>query len=133
MDDGEVLPRLNEPWTFMGAKAMEWMVGVVVFLSIGSFMSPAKAMPFMLGGWLVTTMTLAKLRDKYPDEERGLRNALLTSLGIAPPDIPAPAAIQPVWSPCRVMELPEDCKFKQLELEALFPSFQRELEDADDF
>lgn len=131
MDDGEVLPRLNEPWTFMGAKAMEWMVGVVVFLGIGAFASPATAMPFMLAGWFMTTMTLAKLREKYPDEEKGLRNAAMSSIGIAPPDIPAPSAIQPMWSNAPLKEVPNEWKLKEYGLDTLFPSFQRQLEDDD--
>lgn len=131
-DDGEVLQGLDEPWTFAGANAMEWAVGLVVFLMIGSFArTPASAMPFMIAGWVLTTTTLATIRKMFPDEERGVRNAVLTSCGFPPPGIPAPAIIQPVWSASPLKTIPENWHFKKLGLNRLFPSFQRDLSDAD--
>ena len=129
-DDGEVLPGLNETWTFLGANVMEWCVGLVVFLMIGGCArTPSSAMPAMMTGWIVTTTTLAATRRSFPDEERGTRNAVLTACGFPPPGIPAPSSIQPVWSAAPVQELPETSKFIALGFDQLFPSFQRDLED----
>lgn len=131
-DDGEVLQGLNETWTFMGANAMEWAVGLVVFLMIGSFArTPASAMPFMIIGWIVTTTTLATIRRMFPDEERGVRNAVLTACGFPPPGIPAPSGLQPVWSACPMKEIPDETHFSKLGLDRIFPSFRRDLTDAD--
>lgn len=131
-DDGEVLPGLNESWTFMGANAMEWGVGVVVFVMIGSFArTPASAMPFMLGGWVLTTTTLATVRNLFPDQERGVRNAVMTACGFPPPGIPAPASLQPVWSASPIREVPRRTRFARLGLENLFPSFERNMTDPD--
>ena len=131
-DDGEVLQGLDEPWTFAGANAMEWAVGLVVFLMIGSFArTPASAMPFMIAGWVLTTTTLATIRKMFPDEERGVRNAVLTACGFPPPGIPAPASIQPVWSASPIKTIPDEWQFKKLGLYRLFPSFERDLRDAD--
>ncbi len=127
-DDGEVLPGLNEPWTFIGANAMEWCVGLVVFVMIGSFArTPASAMPFMLGGWVLTTTTLASVRNMFPDQERGVRNAVLTACGFPPPGIPLPASLQPVWSGAPVRDLADESKFMQLGLERNFPSFVQQM------
>jgi hypothetical protein len=132
-DNGEVLPGLNEQWTFMGANAMEWCVGLVVFVMIGSFArTPASAMPFMLGGWVLTTTTLATIRNMFPDQERGVRNAVMTACGFVPPGIPAPSALQPVWSGAPVKELKKEIKFVKLGLNNLFPSFREELLEADE-
>ena len=133
-DNGEVLQGLDENWTFMGANAMEWGMGLVVFLLISLFAdSPARAMPFMLAGWVLTTTTLAGLRRSFPDEERGVRNAIATACGFPPPGIPAPSALQPVWSGSPVKKLPNQSKMKKLGLEKMFPSFQRDLTPAEDF
>ena len=97
MDNGEVLQGLNAKWTFLGATLMEWSSGVVMFMIISLFSdSPVKGMPFMLAGLLLTSFMMASLRRAYPDEERGVRNALMSACGIRPQDIPAPAALQPV-------------------------------------
>ena len=61
-DDGEVLPRLNDNWNFMGANAMEWSAGLAVFLLISLLSdSPGRVMPLMLLGWVSTTVMLAML------------------------------------------------------------------------
>lgn len=131
-DDGEVLQGLDENWTFMGANAMEWATGLVVFLLISLFAdSPARAMPFMLAGWVLTTTTLASLRRSFPDQERGVRNAVSTSCGFPPPGIPAPAILQPVWSGCPVKKIRTTSRFQKLGLDRMFPSFERDRTEAD--
>ena len=131
-DDGEVLQGLDENWTFMGANAMEWACGLVVFLLISLFAdSPARAMPFMLLGWILTTTTLAGLRRSFPDQERGVRNAVSTACGFPPPGIPAPSRLQPIWSGCPVKKVDERSKFVELGLDKMFPSFERDLRDAE--
>lgn len=130
-DDGEVLQGLDEKWTFMGANAMEWACGLVVFLLISLFAdSPARAMPFMLLGWVLTTTTLAALRRGFPDQERGVRNAVATACGFPPPGIPAPSALQPVWSGAPAKKLPPDSRFVELGLDTMFPSFERQFSEA---
>lgn len=130
-DNGEVLQGLEEEWTFMGANAIEWACGLVVFLLIGSMGSnPARAMPFMIMGWFATSTTLSSLRKVYPDEHRGVRNMVSTSIGIDPLDIPPPAKLQPLWSGNPIRELPEKCAFVREGFNDLFPSFQNDLEPA---
>lgn len=132
-DDGEVLQGLDEDWTFMGANAMEWACGLVVFVLISLFAdSPARAMPFMLLGWVLTTTTLAAMRRGFPDQERGVRNAVCVACGFPPPGIPAPSAMQPVWSGCPVREVRQGTKFVQLGLDKMFPSFERQFTDAEE-
>ena len=132
-DDGEVLPGLNEEWNFMGANAMEWACGLVVFLLISLFAdSPGRAMPFMLSGWVLTTVTLASKRRSLPDEQRGVRNAIATSCGFPPPDIPAPSKLQPMWSGFPIREAQKGSKFDTLGLDELFPSFEIMLLEADE-
>ncbi len=131
-DDGEVLQGLDENWTFMGANAMEWATGLVVFLLISLFAdSPARAMPFMLAGWVLTTTTLASLRRSFPDQERGVRNAVSTACGFPPPGIPAPSILQPIWSGSPTKGLKNQCKYKKYGLDQMFPSFERDLTEAD--
>src|SRR5262249_28011606 len=126
-DDGEVLQGLDEEWTFMGANAMEWACGLVVFVMISLFAdSPARAMPFMLLGWVLTTTTLAAMRRIFPDQERGVRNAVCVACGFPPPGIPAPSVMQPIWSGSPMREAKTSSKFVQLGLEDMFPSFQRQ-------
>ena len=132
-DNGDVLPRLNEPLTFMGANPMEWGCGLMVFFIISLFgSSPARLMPFMLAGWLGTTIGMATSRNLFPDQERGLRNAILTYCGFPPPQIPAPSVLQPVWSSAPVRALPESSAFRKLHLETIFPTMERDFtEDYD--
>jgi hypothetical protein len=131
MDNGEVLQGIEEDWNFMGANVMEWSVGFVAFLMISLFArSPARAMPFMLAGGVLTTTTLAALRRTYPDEQRGLTNAALTTCGFPPPGVPAPAVLQPVWSGAPLKDIGKDTKFKKVGLDKLLPSFERDSTDA---
>jgi len=132
-DDGEVLQGLDEDWTFMGANAMEWACGLVVFVLISLFAdSPARAMPFMLLGWVLTTTTLAAMRRSFPDQERGVRNAVCVACGFPPPGIPAPSVMQPIWSGSPSRELQANSKFVQLGLSEMFPSFERQFTDAEE-
>lgn len=132
-DNGEVLQGLDENWTFMGGNAMEWACGLVVFLLISLFAdSPARAMPFMLLGWILTTTTLASLRRSFPDQERGVRNAVATACGFPPPGIPLPSSLQPVWSGAPARKVNPKSKFAELGLEQLFPTFQRQFEEAEE-
>lgn len=131
-DNGEVLQGLDENWTFMGANAMEWGCGLVVFLLISLFAdSPARAMPFMLLGWVLTTTTLASLRKSFPDEERGVRNAVASACGFPPPGIPAPSRMQPVWSGAPAKKLNANSRFVELGLDEILPSFERQFEEAE--
>ena len=132
-DDGEVLQGLDENWTFMGANAMEWACGLVVFLLISLFAdSPARAMPFMLLGWVLTTVTLAGLRKSFPDEERGVRNAVATACGFPPPGIPMPSALQPIWSGAPLRSIPQKSRFVALGLDDMFSTFERQFTDPQD-
>jgi len=123
MDDGYEIPALNENWTFAGATPMEWVCGLaagVVFTEL--FISNmGRYMPLILMVVICVPILLATLRKTYPDEERGLRNHLMSLLGAAPPDIPKPSMLQPIWSGSPVAEIPEKKEFKQLALEQVFP------------
>jgi hypothetical protein len=132
MDNGEVLQGIEEDWNFMGANILEWGCGFLAFIVISLFSkSPVRAMPFMLTGAVLTTTSLAALRKSYPDEQRGLKNAIMTACGFVPPEIPAPASIQPFWSGAPLKEIPEDFKFKRLGLDQILTSFKRDLTPAD--
>jgi len=122
MDNGEVIPGLNDDWTFAGAKAMEWIAGLVMMLIVSElfFSSAGGAMPILISVWLGTTLTLSTLRRQFPDEQRGLRNFGMLKLGFPPPGIPTPAPLQPIWSGAPLRELPEKCVFRELELAQLF-------------
>jgi hypothetical protein len=130
MDSGEVIPSLNEPWTMAGAKVSEWMSGFVMVIIAQEmfFSNPSRAMPALLIIWIVTTFTLAGMRRGFPDEERGLANKCLTSIGIQPPNIPAPALIQPLWSGCPLKGLDDESEYMFLELDNLF-DFEEDEED----
>ena len=134
-DDGEVLPGLNENWTFMGATLVEWIAGFSTFLMVSIFAPPGRvgvAVPFMIVGWVGTTYTLATIRQCYPDEQRGVRNSLMSACGFEPYDIPAPAMLQPVWSGAPIREVDPNSPFKEVGLDIMFPSFQYDLKDADE-
>lgn len=120
MDDGHVIPALNEEWTFAGAKLMEWMAGVTTaFMASTAFEKPAHYMPLLVLIMIGTTLMLSTLRKKFPDEERGVMHLFMTNCGFAPPGIPAPARIQPRWSGGRISMLAEKCLYMQLELDAV--------------
>src|SRR5262245_36973675 len=100
MDDGYVIPGLNENWTFAGARPMEWacgLVGAIVFQEL--FISNlGRSMPIVLAVLVLIPICMAMVRSTYPDEERGVRNHLMSLMGLEPPGIPRPSMIQPVWS-----------------------------------
>ena len=134
-DDGQVLQGLQVKWTFLGATLLEWAAGFSIFLLLSIFAKPGKLgimVPFMVGGWVGTTVALASFRNVFPDEERGLRNMLMTKCGFRPIDIPAPASLQPLWSATPLRELPEDWRFTKLGLDEALPSFRNQLLEADE-
>ncbi len=121
MDNGETIPGLNEDWTFAGATIFEWMSGFVALVLASSFFNkPAQYGPLLIGIMITTTLTLATNRRRYPDDVRGLRNAVMSAIGFDPPDIPTPAALQPYWSGAPLRELSRDCNFIQLGLDEIF-------------
>ena len=123
MDNGEVIPGLNEDWMLAGAKLSEWVGGFMAFIIASEVLftdKMARSMPLLLLVGALTTFGMAALRRAFPDEERGIRNAALTSVGIAPPGVPAPAAIQPIWSGAPLRELNPKTKFRQYGLDAVF-------------
>ena len=129
-DDGEVLQGLDEGWAFMGANAMEWGCGLMVFIMISLFAdSPARAMPFMLLGGVLTATSLATMRKSYPDQERGVKNALCVAFGFPPPGIPEPSALQSIWSACPLRGLSPKCKFVMFGFGRMFPSFERQFKE----
>lgn len=130
MDDGYVLPGLNEEWTLAGAKLFEWIAGLCTALVFSEiFLSNiARSMPFVGLILLVTTFGLATLRRSFPDEEKGVRNFCLDALGICPPGIPAPASIQPIWSGAPLSNMAEQTNFIQLGLQELFVGSEEEIE-----
>jgi hypothetical protein len=127
MDDGHVIPALNEDWSFAGAKLMEWMAGLTTaFLASTAVEKPAVWMPFLVLIMIGTTLSLATLRKRFPDEERGVMNLLMTTCGFAPPGIPTPARLQPRWSGGRIFTLKERALFMQLELDEIIEMAQEE-------
>lgn len=129
-DNGEVLQGLNDRWTFMGGNIVEWSCGLMVFCLISLFAeTPGRAMPFMLIGGVLTTTSLASLRNSFPDEERGVRNALCAACGFPPIGIPAPSSLQPVWSASPIREIAPTKGFVQLDLDYIFPSLVDSLFD----
>jgi hypothetical protein len=127
MDDGHVIPALNEDWSFAGAKLMEWMAGLTTaFLASTAVEKPAVWMPFLVLIMIGTTLSLATLRKRFPDEERGVMNLLMTTCGFAPPGIPTPSRLQPRWSGGRIFTLKERALFMQLELDEIIEMAQEE-------
>lgn len=131
MDNGEVLVDIDKGWEFAGCNAIEWICGLAAFILIGLLGSnPAKVMPFMLMGWILTTTGFSAMRRTFPDEHRGVRNAIMTYIGVCPFGIPAPSKVQPLWSACPLRSLDANSKFIKLGLDQLFPSFERDQTDA---
>ena len=121
----EVISSLNERWSFMGATAIEWAGGFVSFIVCAEFVDKiARGMPLLLTAWFLTTFSLAALRRRFPDQDRGLRNWCMMMCGIEPLDIPAPAKMQPYWSSMPIRGLKQGCHYNTLELDQVF----RELE-----
>lgn len=130
MDNGEEIPGLNEDWNFMGANMMELCAGLAMFFVSGEGLFQSNYggnMPYLIGIWIGTTLGLARLRRRFPDENRGVKNYFLTTLGFAPPGIPTPASLQSSWSgaPLRDIKtdlLKKDCEFLSLGLDKVFAS-----------
>jgi hypothetical protein len=120
MDSGDVIPGLNEDWTFAGARPAEWMAGFMTsFLAANMVDKPAQWMPVLVMIWIGTTLGLALLRKKFPDEERGVRNIAMVTFGFEPPGIPAPSKLQPLWSGAPIKAVKDDCLYAQLGLDEL--------------
>ncbi len=123
MDNGEVIQGLNEDWTLGGAKATEWMAGFMAFMVAQEliFHGPApRYMPVLLAIWISATFTMAALRSRYEDEERGLRNQAMVAMGLPPPGLPTPAALQPFWSATPIKALKPECELLQLGIDPIF-------------
>jgi hypothetical protein len=120
MDSGDVIPGLNEDWTFAGARPAEWMAGFMTsFLAANMVDKPAQWMPILVMIWIGTTLGFALLRKKFPDEERGVRNIAMVTFGFEPPGIPAPSKLQPLWSGAPIKAVKDDCLYAQLGLDEL--------------
>lgn len=117
MDNGEVIPGLNDGWTFLGAKLMEWVSGLIMAMLVGQmFGLKPTDFPFFAAAVIGTTFGMRNIRNKFPDEEKGIANMVATSLGFAPPKIPKPASIQPIWSGAPLKTLDEKKEFMELGL-----------------
>jgi len=132
MDNGTVIPNLDQQWTLAGAKLMEWIAGFAMFIICSELYNGpvTRIMPVLMLIWFGTTLGLATLRRKYPDEERGARNQIMLAFGFAPPGIPTPAAIQPFWSGAPIKALKKDSYFEDLKIAEILP--KREEKDSDD-
>lgn len=120
-DNGEVLQGIGDKWTFCGATLMEWASGFVMFMIVSlTGQSVVQVIVPMILAWVGTTVFLAATRKLFPDEERGVRNFLMSTLGVKPPDIPPPSSLQPFWSASPVRALSSDCRFVQLGLHKTF-------------
>jgi hypothetical protein len=122
MDDGYVIPRLNENWNFIGATPMEWCCGLVAGILFQELFlaNMGRNMPLILLVMVGTPMLLATLRKTFPDEERGLRNYCMVRMGFQPPDIPAPAIMQPVWSGMPMRDMDDMSQYQILGLDEVF-------------
>jgi hypothetical protein len=131
MDSGENIPGLNEGWTFGGAKAMEWASGLIMAIVIheASGIKLARFMPIFMIILVGTAMAMAALRKTFPDEERGVANYFMVLMGMAPPGIPAPAPIQPIWSGAPLKSLDRTKEFVDLGLLEVFPHGESHEED----
>ena len=119
MDDGYVIPGLNEGYTLAGAKIMEWVSGITMAMVLQSVLNInlARSGPLWVVIGLGTTFMLAASRRAFPDEERGLRNSCMVSLGFIPPGLPAPSIFRPYWSGAPLRAQPRTTYFSQLGLE----------------
>ena len=128
MDSGEEIPGLNEDWTLLGAKLMEWVSGLVMCMVVSEIfmLKTTKVAPFLLMVLITTVFGLAALRRRFPDEERGIRNTAMVAMGLPPPGIPAPSAIEPRWSGAPVRGHEQTSYYEQLGLAGVFPNASAE-------
>ena len=130
MDSGEVIPALNEGWTFFGANIFEWMTGVMasmIFMEVCTT-TPGASMPFIIAIAVTVPYIVSGLRKLYPDEERGLRNSCMVTLGFAPPGIPRPSELQSIWSGCPIVGLEKEKEFMQLGIDEML-NFKEEADE----
>jgi hypothetical protein len=117
MDNGEVIPGLDEDWTLGGANLLEWMAGFMALIIASEVIIPGKMtknMPVLMAIWVGVTFGLAMLRKMYPDGQRGLMNRAMVLVGLCPPGLAPPAELQPFWSGFPATELGERCKLREL-------------------
>ncbi len=121
MDDGFVIPGLNEGYTLAGAKPMEWISGLVMGMLCQELLglNLGTSGPIMIAIVLASTMFLAGARRGFPDEERGIRNVVMVSLGFEPPNMPAPADFRNYWSGAPLRNIATKTYYHQLGLEAV--------------
>lgn len=123
MDSGEVIPGLDEGWTFAGARPMEWGSGLVLGMCAQELLftgSPASTMPYFIGIIVGTALLLKSLRKAFPDEERGVANYCMAQLGVEPPSIPPPAQLQPLWSGSPLQAISPKKEYVELGLNDIF-------------
>lgn len=122
MDNGQVIQGLGDDWTFLGAKLTEWVAGFVSGIMVQELLFAGKSngMPFVLATMIGVAYSMAGFRSRFPDEERGMRNYIMTAIGLCPPGIPAPASLQPVWSGAPTREVKPTCAYNELGLDELF-------------
>ena len=116
----KLIPGLDEDWTLGGANLLEWMAGFMALIIASEVVFTGKmtrSMPALMTVWVSVTFGLAALRKMFPDGQRGLMNKVLVSVGVCPPNLPAPAVLRPFWSGFPLRELAPDCKLKQLGIE----------------
>jgi hypothetical protein len=128
MDNGEEIPGLNQDWTFLGAKPLEWLAGFAAFVLCAEVFFKGNlgpSVPILLIISVGTTTSLASLRRRFPDEERGVMNLMLVSLGFKPPNLPTPSALQKYWSGAPLRELDKEKEFMTLNLDQLFENREK--------
>lgn len=115
---GEEVPTLNDGWTLFGAKLDEWLAGAsggILYITIvQSFFRDLQASDavILLLCTCGVTYILRILRERFPDEKRGIMHALCDKIGVCPPDIPPPANFRAYWSevPCSRRRDTELCR-----------------------
>ncbi|RMG44036.1 MAG: hypothetical protein D6719_02640 [Candidatus Dadabacteria bacterium] len=134
MDNGTVIPCLNESYTLLGAKISDWISGITVFMLAPEVlqMNLARSMPLFIGLGLAVVYGMVAIRSKFPDEERGICNAVMAAMGACPPGIPAPACVQPIWSGAPLREQDTESMYMKLGLDQIFEGNGEDLEDDDD-
>ena len=117
MDNGYVIPGLNDKWTFAGADILEWGTGLLGAMVV--YLLFDEPITFIIS-LILFPYSLAGLRMKFPDEHRGIVNALLVKIGIGPPGIPSPSSINKFFSGAPQKELNKMDDFRKLNLYCIF-------------